>query len=152
VDDQFRPRTFGPARRLWHLFPVTTTLETPLQGPTGERVNLVRTIMSHGVADLPPGHVDREARAYTTTLALPSAQPRTIRIVDGRPGFVRIDVEGGKLGARPARDLIAAVRHMLNLDEDLSVFYALVANDPDLSWAARGAGRMLRTSTVFELW
>jgi hypothetical protein len=127
-----------------------TALEIPLKGPKGEPVNLARTIMSHGVADLPPGRVDEEAGAYTTTLALPSVRPRTIRIVDGRPGFVRIDVEGGKLGARPARDLIAAVRHMLNLDEDLSAFYALVANDPDLSWAAPGAGRMLRTSTVFE--
>jgi hypothetical protein len=27
----------------------------------------------------------------------------------------------------------------------LSEFYALVENDPDLSWASRGAGRMLRT-------
>jgi len=42
------------------------------------------------------------------------------------------------------------VRTILNLDEDLSGFYALVAEDPDLAWAARGAGRMLRTPTVFE--
>jgi N-glycosylase/DNA lyase len=106
--------------------------------------------MSHGVADLPPGQVDEGARAYTTTLALPSAPPRTVRIVAGRPGFARIDVEGRKLGARAARDLTAAVRQILNLDEDLSEFYALVASDPDLSWASRGAGRLLRTQTVFE--
>jgi len=42
------------------------------------------------------------------------------------------------------------VRRILNLDEDLSQFYALVADDPDPSWAAAGAGRMLRTPTVFE--
>jgi len=42
------------------------------------------------------------------------------------------------------------VRRILNLDEDLSQFYALVADDPDPSWAAVGAGRMLRTPTVFE--
>ena len=29
-------------------------------------------------------------------------------------------------------------------------FYALVARDPDLSWAATGAGRLLRTPTAFE--
>jgi 3-methyladenine DNA glycosylase/8-oxoguanine DNA glycosylase len=133
-----------------HVFPVPAALEIPLKGPKGERVDLVRTIMSHGVADLPPGQVDEKAAAYTTTLALPSARPRTIRIVDGRPGFARIDVEGRKLGGTAARDLTAAVRQILNLDEDLSEFYALVANDPDLSWAARGAGRMVRTQTVFE--
>jgi 3-methyladenine DNA glycosylase/8-oxoguanine DNA glycosylase len=129
---------------------VPTTLEIPLKGPKAEPVDLVRTIMSHGVADLPPGQVDEEAGAYTTTLALPSAQPRTIRIVDGRPGFARIDVEGRNLGETATRDLTAALRQILNLDEDLSEFYALVANDPELSWASRGAGRMVRAQTVFE--
>jgi hypothetical protein len=42
------------------------------------------------------------------------------------------------------------VRQILNLDEDLSGFYVLVRSDPDLSWASRGAGRMLRGQTVFE--
>src|SRR5207249_9862207 len=54
------------------------------------------------------------------------------------------------LGGTAARDLTGAVRQILNLDEDLSEFYALVANDPDLSWASRGAGRMVRTQTVLE--
>ena len=42
------------------------------------------------------------------------------------------------------------MRQILNLDEDLSGFYALVRDDPDLSWAAEGAGRMLHGQTVFE--
>src|SRR5436190_9525963 len=135
---------------MWHVFPVPTAFEIPLKGPKGEPVNLARTIMSHGVADLPPGRVDEKAGAYTTTLALASVRPRTIRIVGGRPGFARIDVEGRKLGGTAARDLTGAVRQILNLDEDQSEFYALVANHPDLSWASRGAGRMVRTQTVLE--
>ena len=106
--------------------------------------------MSHGVADLPPGHVDEQARAYTTTVALPSAPPRTIRILEGGTGSARIEVEGRTLGAEAAHDLTAAVHQILSLDEDLSEFYALVANDRDLSWVSHGAGRMLRASTVFE--
>jgi N-glycosylase/DNA lyase len=39
---------------------------------------------------------------------------------------------------------------VLGLDEDLSEFYELVASDPDLSWAASGAGRMVRSPSVFE--
>ncbi len=39
---------------------------------------------------------------------------------------------------------------MLRLDEDLSGFYAVAAADPALAWSARGAGRMLRSPTVFE--
>jgi 3-methyladenine DNA glycosylase/8-oxoguanine DNA glycosylase len=127
-----------------------TEFELTLKGPRGEPVDLVRTFVSHGVADLRPGRVDEAERAYTTTLALPRAQPRTIRISEGRPGFARVEVEGRKLGQRGVRDLTAAARQILNLDEDLSEFYALVADDPDLSWAASGAGRMLRTPTVFE--
>src|SRR5207237_4642130 len=42
------------------------------------------------------------------------------------------------------------VRRILSLDEDLSEFYAAAAEDPELAWAAHGAGRMLRTPTVFE--
>jgi 3-methyladenine DNA glycosylase/8-oxoguanine DNA glycosylase len=124
--------------------------EIPLKGPKGEPVDLRRTIMSHGVADLPPGRVDEDANAYITTLALDSAQPRTVRIGPGRRGFARIEAEGRALGKRATHDLEAAVRRMLNLDEDLSGFYALVRDDPDLAWAANGAGRMLRSPTVFE--
>jgi 3-methyladenine DNA glycosylase/8-oxoguanine DNA glycosylase len=127
-----------------------TVIDVPLEGPGHEPVDLFRTIMSHGVADLPPGHVDEAARTYTTTLALPPGQPRTVLIREGRPGRARVEVEGRKPGARATGDLTRAVRQILNLDEDLSEFYALVGRDSELSWAAGGAGRMLRTPTVFE--
>jgi 3-methyladenine DNA glycosylase/8-oxoguanine DNA glycosylase len=129
---------------------MTTAFDIALEGPRGEPVDLFRTITSHGVADLPPGHIDEDARTYTTTLVLPTAQPRTILVREGRPGFARVEVEGRELGAAAARNLTAAVRQILNLDEDLAEFYALVRDDPELSWAARGAGRMLRAPTVFE--
>ena len=49
---------------------------------------------------------------------------------------------------RPA--LTAQIRHMLRLDEDLSAFYVVAAADPALAWVVAGAGRMLRSPTVFE--
>jgi N-glycosylase/DNA lyase len=125
-------------------------LEITLSGANGEPVDLLRTFLSHGVADLPPGRVDEDAGAYVTTLALRAARPRTVRIVSGRPGFALVEVQGRALGARAEREVESAVRAILNLEEDLSGFYALVDGDPDLAWAARGAGRMLRTPTVFE--
>jgi 3-methyladenine DNA glycosylase/8-oxoguanine DNA glycosylase len=125
-------------------------IEIPLAGPGREPVDLLRTITSHGVADLPPGHVDEEARTYTTTLALPASRPRTVTIREGRRGYARVEVVGRVPGEKAARDLAGAVRQILNLDEDLSEFYSLVRDDPELSWAAGGAGRMLRTPTVFE--
>ena len=129
---------------------MTTTLELPLAGPSGEPVDFMRTIASHGVADLPPGRVDDEQRAYETTVAIRGARPRTVRITEGGPALARIDVRGARLSPTAGARVLESVRRMLNLDEDLSDFYAVAGNDPDLAWVTRGAGRMLRTPTVFE--
>src|ERR671933_570665 len=105
-----------------------SAFDVPLLGPKGEPVDLARTIMSHGVADLPPARVDEESPAYETTLALPSpARPRTIRIGAGGPGLARVEVRGPRLGPRAASALLATVRRILNLEEDLSGFYAVAA-------------------------
>jgi len=122
--------------------------ELELVGAGGERVDLWRTLSSHGVADLPPNALDEESRTLETTLPLPRGRARTVRVVAGRPGFAR--VEGENIGARDAVVLADAVRHMLRLDADLSVFYDVARADAELSWAADGAGRMLRSPTVFE--
>jgi 3-methyladenine DNA glycosylase/8-oxoguanine DNA glycosylase len=119
-----------------------------LRGAGGEPVDLWRTLASHGVADLPPNAVDEEARVLTTTLALPRGRARTIRIGAARPGFVRVEGEG--IGAADGRAIAETVRHMLRLDADLSAFYQAARDDADLGWACSGAGRMLRSPTVFE--
>jgi N-glycosylase/DNA lyase len=46
--------------------------------------------------------------------------------------------------------VLETIRHMLRLDEDLSPFYVLARADPQLAWTAAGAGRMMRSPTVFE--
>jgi 3-methyladenine DNA glycosylase/8-oxoguanine DNA glycosylase len=47
-------------------------------------------------------------------------------------------------------EIVAAVRAMFALDDDLAPFYARLADDPDLGYARAGAGRMLRSPTAFE--
>jgi 3-methyladenine DNA glycosylase/8-oxoguanine DNA glycosylase len=65
-------------------------------------------------------------------------------------GQLRIDAVAGRVNASAHRDLARTVAQMFRLDEDLSGFYAVVSQEGDLSWCARGAGRMLRAPTVFE--
>ena len=65
-------------------------------------------------------------------------------------GHARVEVLGPALGNRGREQLAAVLRLMLNLEEDLSGFYELAAGDADLAWVTRGAGRMLRSATVFE--
>jgi 3-methyladenine DNA glycosylase/8-oxoguanine DNA glycosylase len=120
-----------------------------LVGAGGEPVSLHRTIGSHGVAELPPNRVDQEAWTLETTLAV-AGRARTLRVLDGRPGHARVEFLDARVSAAAREDALANVRHMLRLDEDLSRFYALVAEDEDLAWVTRGAGRMLRSPTVFE--
>jgi N-glycosylase/DNA lyase len=119
-------------------------------GAGGEPVDLWRSIQSHGLVDLPPMRIDEEARALEITVPLAGARPRTVRIVQGRKGRARVTVAGRAPGARAAEDVLAAVAHVLRLDDDLSGFYAAAAADPDLAWAVQGAGRLVRSPTVFE--
>jgi 3-methyladenine DNA glycosylase/8-oxoguanine DNA glycosylase len=120
---------------------VTERVELPLSGPRGEPVDFARTIVSHGVAELPPNRVDLAGRALETTLPV-ARGARTVRITE-RKGKLRIE------GSDDPK-LKQTVAHMFRLDEDLSGFYRLVREDGDLAWCARGAGRMLRAPTVFE--
>jgi N-glycosylase/DNA lyase len=128
---------------------MAATLTLALKGPSGEPVDLWRTLMSHGVADLAPGSVDEAGRTYMTTVALARGRPRTIRIRPSR-GRAAVEVLGPRLGLPVAAGLRATVRSVLNLDEDLAPFYERAAEDPDLAWATAGGGRMLRGPTVFE--
>jgi 3-methyladenine DNA glycosylase/8-oxoguanine DNA glycosylase len=94
--------------------------------------------------------VDEAAVTLTTTLAVAGGRPRTVRVSTGRPGRAAVEVVGRAPGRHGAEALAASVRHVLHMDEDLSEFYALALEDPDLAWVARGAGRMIRSPTVFE--
>lgn len=125
---------------MWHVLRVTGTQEIALEGPSGEPVDFARTIVSHGVAELPPNRVDLAGRALETTLPA-TRGARTVRITE-HDGQLRIE------GSADPK-LTKTVAHMFRLDEDLSAFYELVRDD-ELAWCALGAGRMLRAPTVFE--
>jgi 3-methyladenine DNA glycosylase/8-oxoguanine DNA glycosylase len=127
-----------------------TVFELPFAGPAGEPVDLWRTLVSHGVADLPPSSVDEEGRRLVTTIAISGQRPRTVIVSEGRKRRARVEVLGPALGLRGRERLTATLRLMLNLEEDLSGFYAVAGDDPALRWATAGAGRMLRSPTVFE--
>jgi len=116
--------------------------EIPLRGAGGEPVDLARTLNSHGVASLPPNRLDRDA--LEVTLAVGRGRARTVTLAPGRRGHARVD------GDASAGEVVPILRTMLRLDDDLSPFYAVAATDQDLSWAVTGAGRMLRSATLFE--
>jgi len=120
-----------------------------LVGAGGEPVDLSRTLLSHGFVELPPMRLEEDIPRLELTLAL-NGKARTLEIAPGRRGHAQVTVLGRAPSARAADELVARVRHVLALDENLSDFYELVGDDPELSWTAVGAGRMLRAPSVFE--
>lgn len=118
-------------------------------GAAGEPVDLRRTLASHGVATLAPQRVDMERWVLESTLDA-DGEARTISVASGPPGELVVRADGAPLPARRRDALLAVVRHILALDEDLRTFYELAATDPQLAWVTTGAGRMLRSPTVFE--
>jgi 3-methyladenine DNA glycosylase/8-oxoguanine DNA glycosylase len=129
---------------------MATSLQMRLQGPGGEPVDLWRTLVSHGVAELPPAALDEAAHTLKVTVPIPRSAPRTIVIRDARRGAARIDVLGRVPGTSTKEAVREVVARMLNLEENLAPLYEAAAADPELSWVATGAGRMLRSPTVFE--
>jgi 3-methyladenine DNA glycosylase/8-oxoguanine DNA glycosylase len=121
-----------------------------LRGPGGEPVDLWRTLASHGFHDLAPLALDEEARTLTTTLRVPRGAPRRVTIRASGTHAAGVGIAGRPPSEAVRAAIVAQVRRVLHLQHDLSGFYALAADDPDLAWVTTGAGRMLRSPTVFE--
>jgi N-glycosylase/DNA lyase len=117
--------------------------------PTPPGFSFKRTAISHGWYGLPPFELDHINWVLTRVVDVGDARPVAVKVSES-PGAIKISV-GRKLGKRAIEKVIRDVRHMLRLDDDLLGFYEMVAKDPDFGWIAiAGAGRMLRSPTVFE--
>jgi N-glycosylase/DNA lyase len=130
-----------------------------LRGKGGEPVDFARTLLSHGVADLPPNAIARDGSRMQTVLPavgrawvveLRAAAGARARVAGAGPARGGSGSGAGSPPAAARPELLAQLRHMLRLDEDLSAFYLAAADDAVLRWVTTGAGRMLRSPTVFE--
>jgi 3-methyladenine DNA glycosylase/8-oxoguanine DNA glycosylase len=111
--------------------------------------NFKRTVISHGWCELLPFQIDRERWILSRVLDLPGGKPVTLSIRSGN-STVRIK-PSRSLGPKATKQVVKDVRHMLRLDDDLSGFYTSVAGEKEFKWIrVQGAGRMLRSPTVFE--
>jgi len=110
-----------------------------------------RTVLSHGWYALPPFRLDRSRFTLERVLRVPSGRIVDVRLTEGEPGRGFGLAAPAGLAAADRSAVRAQVRHMLRLDEDYSGFYAAAAAHPPSAWIPRaGAGRLLRSPTVFE--
>lgn len=123
----------------------------PLSLSTPSGFSFRRTVLSHGWYALPPFRFDRTMFVLHRVLRLPSGRAVEVRLCDGAPGQ-GLQMETPASLTRTERAAIQVqVRHMLRLDEDYARFYEAAASHPSSAWIpAAGAGRLLRSPTVFE--
>jgi N-glycosylase/DNA lyase len=120
-----------------------------IQIPTPEGFDLKRTTGSHGWSDLLPfEYVNAETLVRVLDVGAPA--PVTVTITGGDGGGLNAKVSR-RLNKREAGRVVRDVRHMMRLDDDMTRFYAAVSSNPEFAWIARdGAGRLLRSPTVYE--
>ena len=124
----------------------THTLSLPLKRPFELRLAL----FGHGFVDLAPHVWLPEARRFETAFELSAAAVDLSLVQRGHCLNVRLSSRR-KLDAAELSEARRAIERMLRLDEDFRPFWRLCRRVPRLGWAARrGAGRMLRSSTLFE--
>lgn len=130
----------------------TRTIRIPVPQPFELRLCL----LGHGWYALAP---HRFAEATTTFATVLRLGERDQDVVDAELAADGAAADTLRVKLTAARPLSAAdgklaaqqLAHMLRLDDDLGAFHAMCAKEPRLRWAARrGAGRMLRSVTVFE--
>ncbi len=120
-----------------------------LKIPTPHNFSFRRTVASHGWYQLLPFALDTQKWQLTRVIDLGAKQPATI-FMTARKNHVRVDTSRPLTKAETAIALRDA-RHILRLDDNLESFYLATASDPEFAWIGeQGAGRMLRSPTVFE--
>ena len=118
-----------------------------LKIPTPQNFSFRRTVASHGWYQLPPFGLEKWE--LSRVIDVGKKPPVTIFLTE-RKNHVRVRT------ARPLTKSETAIvlrdaRHVLRLDDDLEQFYLATADDPEFAWVGQqGAGRLLRSPTVFE--
>jgi 3-methyladenine DNA glycosylase/8-oxoguanine DNA glycosylase len=108
-----------------------------------------RTVISHGWYGLLPFEIDRDNWMLSRVLDLEDGRPVTVKIAATRRG-IRIQTSR-RLSQAGTKRVVRDVRHILRLDDDMGEFYSRMAGESEFSWIPdQGAGRMLRSPTVFE--
>jgi N-glycosylase/DNA lyase len=125
--------------------------ETPMEItiPTAPGFSFRRTVLSHGWCALRPFEFDNTEWTVVRVLDAGETAPVTVKISAKKKGLAISTSR--RLKKRAGEKIARDVRHMFRLDDDLREFYRVTSTAPDFEWIAReGAGRLLRSPTVFE--
>lgn len=124
-------------------------MSTEFNIPTPTTFSFKRTIISHGWCALLPFSIDRSETELSRVIDLGARPPVTV-LLKGKKRAVTVSLSR-QVGPTEKAKIVRDVRHILRLDDDLDQFYQLMTTEPEFTWIPdQGAGRMLRSPTVYE--
>ena len=116
---------------------------------TPQNFSFRRTVASHGWYGLLPFGLNTETWELSRVIDVGKKPPVTVFLTE-RKNHVRVTA-GRPLNKTESAIALRDARHILRLDDDLKSFYSATESDPEFAWIGeQGAGRMLRSPTVFE--
>ncbi len=119
----------------------TLFLETP------SNFDFKRTVLSHGWCELRPFEFDQENWILSAVLKTNKPVSAQISEAENQLKIEVFDKTDEQSEAKIKRD----VAHIFRFDDDLQDFYKIIKSEKNLAWVAKqNAGRMLRSTTVFE--
>ncbi len=116
-----------------------------------EDFNFRATIYSHGWYQLAPFKLDEEQLSLNYVFQNKEVEKPVSAKIFETAKELKIEFSDKKLSDKSKQNIAASVQHIFQIDEDLSGFYELLKEEKDFAWIAEaGAGRLLRSPTVFE--
>lgn len=112
-----------------------------------------RTVLSHGWYQLMPLELDRAKWVLVCVIDVGEKQsPATVSVSSAEDdNSLLVHIPQRRLSQRALHKITGDVRHIFRLDDDLTSFYEAMAADEDFAWIAqKRAGRLLRSTTVYE--
>jgi N-glycosylase/DNA lyase len=132
-------------------FPHAKINKARLTIPTPDNFDFWRTAYSHGWCDLVPFSYDLEKQELQRPLILYGEVTAACRLLGVDRSIGVETTSASPLSPRHQAEVIAQIRTCMRLDEEFDAFHKEARRHPEFRWiAASGAGRMLRSPTVFE--
>ena len=104
------------------------------------------TVYSHGWSELAPFALDEDA--WRLSYVFSDGKRSVPGVIFEERGRLRVELANGSI---KDERIVADVRHLLRLDDDLDDFYSSISNDERMAWMAHHrAGRLVRSPTVWE--
>jgi len=119
--------------------------------PLPRNFNFWSTVYSHGWCALPPFNVDKEQEQFNVVVPTKNNSVYPVSLYEEKKRLVVNVGNDRELTAGSRSELTTTISAVLRVDEPLDEFYSEAKRYPRYRWVVkRGAGRLLRSPTVFE--